>query len=1199
MKDQENSTRRLRRLWLPWLVGAVALLLTLIAAWTVHRQAEARDRAQFEHRVQNLKAALVERMSISTTILQGVAGLFNTITDVDPDRFHTYIRSLEVRPRYPGILGIGYAKVVWPGEEDYLVAEMRYQGFRDFRLWSSDDSTTESTGGSVETTAMPELRTAVLYVEPRDELNLNVVGYDMASQPVACEAMLRARDTGLPVWSRRVLLGGGLVQGVHQDRQGEFLLFVPVFRAGVTPLTEDERREALEGFAYMVFRARDFMSAIFPRQDPQLVEFQLFDSRPDPEKGILRPETLLFSSGYDIPHNPRFRKIVTDVIKGHPWTIQAYTTPEFDRLSERNRAGWILVSGVAVSFALFFVVRGQILARAAAERSATHLRRHQQRLRSVFESDVMGILITNAGGYVVEANNSFLGMIGYTRGDLLTRRVHWLEIIPPETRELDRKADEDLRRTGRHTPVEMEFVRKDGTRVPVLVGKSIVEGDEGLVAGFILDLTERRKAEQMARTSEDRLRLVADMLPVLIAYVDRDLCYRFNNRAYEDWYGCPVAQMYGVPMRQLLGEETFGQFLPSIEKALAGETVHFEGQVALGGRPPREVAVSYVPHLAEDGTVLGLAILETDVTEQKAEQRRQQFLVSATEALASSLDYAATLDHVVHLAVPELADWCVVDGLGSDGTVKRLATAHPNLAKKRMVEQIEQLYSQDPAALVGAPSRVIASGRAELVEEVTDEMLRERAIDQRHFGLLRGLGIRSYVCAPLISRGRVLGAITLVGSESGRRYGAADLAFLEEVARAVAVAIDNALLHKAAIEERNRLQVTFDSIGDAVIVTDAQARVTFINPVAVALCGWGLEEAQGRPLSEVFRISDEKTGALIEDPVTQVLNSGTATLGGGRSVLHTREGRLIPVDESAAPIRSENGEVTGTILVFRDVSDRRRAEAELLRMNRELAEARDEAIQASRAKSTFLANMSHELRTPLNAIIGYAELLQEDAVENGMESLYADLGRIQSAGRHLLSVISNVLDLSKIEAGKIELLPEQFVVMEVIEEAASAVELSAKKNGNVMELRCGELGTMYADRTRLRQVLINLLGNAAKFTEHGKITLEAERIEDDHGREWLEFRVIDTGIGMTPEQLTKLFGKFQQVDSSSTRRHGGTGLGLAISRLFCRLMGGDVTVESEAGVGSTFTVRLPAVPMTSDSGTGSQPVQAGARPLSD
>lgn len=1198
MKDQENSTRRLRRLWLPWLVGAVALLLTLIAAWTVHRQAEARDRAQFEHRVQNLKAALVERMSISTTILQGVAGLFNTVTDVDLDRFHTYIRSLEVQPRYPGILGIGYAKVVWPGEEDYLVAEMQYQGFRDFRLWNGDNATTGSTEDSLGPTFTPEMRTAVLYVEPRDDLNLNVVGYDMASQPVARDAMVRARDSGLPAWSGRVLLGGGLVQGVHQDRQGEFLLFVPVFRAGVTPLTEDERREALEGFAYMVFRARDFMSAIFPRQDPQLVEFQLFDSRPDPEKGILLPETLLFSSGYDIPHSPRFRRIVTDVIKGHPWTIQAYTTPEFDRLSERNRAGWILVSGFGVSLALFFVVRGQILARAAAERSATHLRRHQHRLRSVFESDVMGILITNADGYVVEANNSFLGMIAYTRGDLLTRRVHWLEIIPSEMRDLDRNADEELRRTGRHTPFEMEFVRKDGTRVPVLVGKSIVEGDEGLVAGFILDLTERRKAEQMARTSEDRLRLVADMLPVLIAYVDRDLRYRFNNRAYEDWYGCPVAQMYGVPMRQLLGEETFGQFLPSIERALAGETVQFEGQVALGGRPPREVAVSYVPHLAQDGTVLGLAILETDVTEQKAEQRRQQFLVSATEALASSLDYAATLDHVVHLAVPELADWCVVDGLEGDGTVRRLAAAHPNQAKKRMVEQIEQLYSQDPAALVGAP-RVIASGKAELVEEVTDDMLRERAIDQRHFGLLRGLGIRSYVCAPLISRGRVLGAITLVGSESDRRYGEADLTFLEEVARAVAVAIDNALLHKAAIEERNRLQVTFDSIGDAVIVTDALARVTFINPVAVALCGWGLEEAQGRPLSEVFRISDEKTGALIEDPVTQVLNSGTATLGGGRSVLHTREGRLIPVDESAAPIRSESGEVTGTILVFRDVSDRRRAEAELLRMNRELAEARDEAIQASRAKSTFLANMSHELRTPLNAIIGYAELLQEDAVENGMESLYADLGRIQSAGRHLLSVISNVLDLSKIEAGKIELLPEQFEVMDVIEEAASAVELSAKKNGNVLELRCGELGMMYADRTRLRQVLINLLGNAAKFTEHGRITLEAERGEDHQGREWLEFRVIDTGIGMTPEQLTKLFGKFQQVDSSSTRRHGGTGLGLAISRLFCRLMGGDVTVKSEAGVGSTFTVRLPATPHAAEGGTSGQPIQTGARPLSE
>jgi CheY-like chemotaxis protein len=217
--------------------------------------------------------------------------------------------------------------------------------------------------------------------------------------------------------------------------------------------------------------------------------------------------------------------------------------------------------------------------------------------------------------------------------------------------------------------------------------------------------------------------------------------------------------------------------------------------------------------------------------------------------------------------------------------------------------------------------------------------------------------------------------------------------------------------------------------------------------------------------------------------------------------------------------------------------------------------------------------MSHELRTPMNAIIGYSEVLIEEATDHDQNALIPDLQKIRTAGRHLLGLINDVLDLSKIEAGKMTLYLESFNVAAVVAETAATIQPLIAKNGNRLVVECApDLGTMRADITKVRQTLFNLLSNAAKFTHEGRVTFTAIR---EGAADWVSFRVADTGIGMTPEQLGRLFQSFSQADASTTRRYGGTGLGLAISRRFCQMMGGDITVTSAPGKGTVFTARLP------------------------
>jgi len=261
----------------------------------------------------------------------------------------------------------------------------------------------------------------------------------------------------------------------------------------------------------------------------------------------------------------------------------------------------------------------------------------------------------------------------------------------------------------------------------------------------------------------------------------------------------------------------------------------------------------------------------------------------------------------------------------------------------------------------------------------------------------------------------------------------------------------------------------------------------------------------------------------------------------------------------------------GIVVIYSDITERKRYEETL-------TAARDQAEAMSRTKSSFLANMSHELRTPLNAIIGLTDMMVTNSARFGTEKAVEPLRRVHRAGKHLLDLINQVLDLSKIEAGKLDINPDNVNIATLVDEVVGTARSLAEQNKNRLNVECpADIGSIMVDALRLKQILLNLLSNACKFTKGGDVSLRATTASAE-GREWINFVVADTGIGMTPDQMNKLFEEFVQADQTTARRFGGTGLGVAITRKLCTLMGGDVTVTSESGKGSTFTVRLPAAP---------------------
>jgi signal transduction histidine kinase/DNA-binding response OmpR family regulator/putative methionine-R-sulfoxide reductase with GAF domain len=610
--------------------------------------------------------------------------------------------------------------------------------------------------------------------------------------------------------------------------------------------------------------------------------------------------------------------------------------------------------------------------------------------------------------------------------------------------------------------------------------------------------------------------------------------------------------------------------------------------------------INLIQNLADSAAVAinnARFIAKTELARDEATQ-----LYEITEQLASATD----MDSVLDLNTTKAAEM-----LGSSASsILRYDQANDSLllAKTHNVAAvIMERYSGKPGE--GTTGMDFLERRPVWSRDISaDDMHRS---DQDSVSTLAEAGLKAVLAVPVVIRDQTYGVLNVIYQEV-RDFTDAEVRLLTTLADSAAVAIGNASSMEETEQARDEATQLYEITDQLASATDMDTVLQLITTKAQELIGSrGLsiqrfDEASGLLLPAISNIDNSElrigysaspdegiTGVVFQErrPVwnRDISADENITRSNPEVTRLLSEAGVIGV--LAVPIIVRDEAYRALNVFFGEPHDFRDDEIQLLqsladsaavaignaRFIEETERARESAEEANRTKSQFLANMSHELRTPLNAIIGYSEMLQEEAEELGNEEFEEDLERINGAGKHLLDLINDVLDISKIEAGGMEIYLETFSIGPMIHDVVTTIQPLVNKNSNTLEIVCPDsVGNIHADITKVRQGLFNLLSNASKFTEQGQITLTVSRAESE-GQEWIDFAVAAIGIGMNEEQMGRLIEAFSQAEASTTRRFGGTGLGLAITRHFCEMMGGTVTVASEIGEGSTFTIKLPAV----------------------
>ena len=743
------------------------------------------------------------------------------------------------------------------------------------------------------------------------------------------------------------------------------------------------------------------------------------------------------------------------------------------------------------------------------------LRESEERFREVFEHAPVGICVSAPDGRFLQVNEALCRMLGYSAAEML--QTTWIELTHPDDLEASRRmARELIQAPGVHPDVEKRYIHRNGTVVWVRVRISAVRDSDGTAQHFVVhveDITERKRAKEALRESEERFRIMADSCPSAMWVTDESGGNQFVNRAYRELLGIGHEDGQGAAWPILLHPDDAPAYTGSFYRAVAEHApFRAEARVRDIHGEWRWVASYAEPRFSSAGAYLGHSGISPDITERKR----------AEEALRAADARYRILAHAVRSAGESIV---ITD------CENRIL--YVNAAFLRT-------YGYREDELIGQAIDVIRSARTS--EEVQHEILTAT--------------MAGNWCGELWNR-----------TKDGREFPvslATSTVYDEEGNRVALVGFSRDITERRRAEQalqssEEKFRQLAENIREVFWMMSPSSReILYVSPA------W--EHVWGRTCESLYRNPALWAEALHPEDAARALALFERQIQ-GESVdseyrIRTPDGQEKWIHDRAFPIRDASGELVRVVGIADEITERKRHVEELI-------QAREAADAANVAKSRFLANMSHEIRTPMNGVIGMSQLLLETDL-GAEQRRYADV--VQTSGRSLLALIDNILDLSKIEARKVTLEKCGFDLRRTVDDVVQMLEIQSRLKGLTLVSRVStEIpALLHGDPYRFRQVLTNLVANAIKFTERGEVVVEAALKGRNAGHVTVGFCIVDTGIGMQPEEIGRLFAPFSQADASTTRKYGGTGLGLTISKQLVEMMGGKIGVRSQPGQGSTF-----------------------------
>ena len=1120
---------------------AVLLAGWLLSGWgfvQLQRSVAAKERAALDAATVDASDLIERRMALYADALRSGVAFRLAHGEISHAEWRTFARELELPRRYPGIHGIGMVLPVAPSERTDYLARRRTDEVADFSIRAVPD-----------VAPPPDAAThpayVIHFVEPLAR-NRAALGLDLASEATRRTAADAARDSGEPRMTQRIML----VQDL--EKRNGFLLFVPIYRPGSTPTDPAGRRAAHLGWIYAPFITAEFLEGAIGGRSRELA-LHFFEGR------TVDPAALLYRSGPAGATPATFDEVTTVELAGQTFTLGWTTLPGF--VSPGSFLPVLVALGLALLTLLLaglFFSLGEFGARARqlAEARTAQLNAAKEELeavgrwqRGVLESAAHGIFSFGSDGILTSFNRAAERLLGYAREETVGRLTPALFHDPAELQrhaavlsaELDRPvapgpaALGERAALGRAEERRWTWIRRDGTRFPVFLSITALRDPGGAISGFMgiaQDLTEQERTQEALRAAEERWSFALEGSSAGVWDWDA-LSNRFYfSRQWKAMIGYAENEI-GDSVDEWKSRVHPGDLpdaLAAMQRHYAGETPHYENQHRLRHRDgswrwilDRGKVIAWLAP-GKPRRVIGT---HTDITELMHVRGE---LLDSRERLAtifSAVDEGLVLQGENGRILECNDSACRILGLtraqlaGRDSLDPRWGTIHEDGSPCPGENQPAMI-----ALRTGRPQREVVLGV------------------HRPDGSLVWVRVTS---SPIFETdGTVRRVVT---------------SFVDITAQ---LHLERRLRQS---EERLRLATGVAHVG----IWDWDVRTGRISWDPQMFSLYGLPP--GEDLTVDYSVWAEAVHpdqlAEQERIVRQVIRTGVPQPREFDIVVHgTGESRTIATVETV--VRDARGEVIRMVGVNRDVS----AEKRLLQ---ELARTRDRALEASRLKSEFLATMSHEIRTPMNAIVGMSSALADsrlDPEQRGMSRV------ILEGAEALLTLIDDILDFSKIEAGRLRLDPIDFAPAAVVTQVLELLRPRVREKNLhlVSRLDPAVSGRFRGDAGRLRQVLLNLVGNAVKFTAHGEVAVAVRLSGADPARPVLQVEVSDTGIGIPDAVRPRLFQPFTQADSSTTRRYGGSGLGLAISRQLVELMGGSIGFDSRPGAGSTFRFEVPLEP---------------------